>query len=297
MPYIQIIRSLYIGEGVDKCRDMKKFTEQQTRDFYNSDDVIYRSFWDKGGNCHWGYFSNDDISFLQSMTELNKRMLHLSHIGAKSNVLDLGCGNGVNSFFISKNFSCKVTGIDLSETRIKNAHDTLAQSDNAIKKKIRFFQGSATTLPFKDKSFSHVWSQATMYHVHNKQKALKELARVLKKGGIFIFDDLIKPNKTVSRDAQKFVYDRLLFKTDYDLVSYQQELHKLGFRMLYAEDLSRHLAMSYKKLALILQDKIRRGLNKAFHQEYKKLITAYRKTRGLTEKGDIGWALFVCKKV
>lgn len=276
---------------------MKKFTEKQTRDFYNSDDMIYRSFWDKEGNCHWGYFPDEKISFLQSMTELNKKMLGLSVITEKSNVLDLGCGNGNNSFFINKETKSKITGIDLSDTRIENAKKVLAQKSNEVKNKIKFLQGSATKLPFEDKTFSTVWSQATIYHVHNKKKALKEIARILKKDGIFIFDDLIKPNKNISNEAKKLVYERLLFNTDFDFVSYQQELKKLGFRVIYAEDMSWHYAMSYWKLADVAEEKIRKGENKQFHEAYKKLIFAYRETWKIMEKGDVGWAMFVCKKL
>lgn len=174
---------------------MKKFTEKQTRDFYNSDDMIYRSLWDKQGNCHWGYFPNEEVSFLQSMTELNKKMLRLSGITEKSNVLDLGCGNGNNSFFINEQTGARITGVDLSDTRIENAKKVLSRKSDEIKSKIKFLQGTAIKLSFKDKTFSTIWSQATIYHIHDKQKALKEVTRILKKGGIFIFDDLIKPNK------------------------------------------------------------------------------------------------------
>lgn len=276
---------------------MKKFTEQETRDFYNHDDIIYRSLWDKEGNCHWGYFPNERTSFLEAMTLLNKKMIKKSLINSKSNVLDMGCGNGNNSFFINKETGAKVTGIDLSDTRIENANSVLKKSSTEVKKKLKFVQGSAIKLPFKDKSFSHVWSQATIYHVHDKQKALKEIARVIKKDGIFIFDDLIKPNKIISKEGQKLVYERLKFNTNFNLVSYQDELQKLGFRMLYARDLSWHYAMSYKKLADLAEKMIKEGKNKEFHPAYKKLINAYRKTWKIMEKGDIGWALFVCKKV
>ncbi|MEK7648620.1 MAG: methyltransferase domain-containing protein [Patescibacteria group bacterium] len=276
---------------------MKKFIEKQTRDFYNGDDMIYRSFWDQQGNCHWGYFPNVKISFLQSMTELNKKMLKLSGITEKSNVLDLGCGNGNNTYFINSKTGARVTGIDLSDTRIENAKKVLSRKSSKVKSNIKFHQGTAILLPFKDKTFSAVWSQATMYHVHDKAMALKEVARVLKKDGVFIFDDLIKPNKNISPQAKKLVYERLLFDTDFDFVSYQQELKNLRFRIMYAEDMSWHYAMSYKKLADIAEEKIKKGENKEFHEEYKKLIVAYRQTWKIMEKGDVGWALFICKKL
>lgn len=274
---------------------MKNFTEKQTRDFYNSEDVIYRSFWDKRGNLHWGYFYKK-LSFLEAMTELNKKMLKLSQIDNKSSVLDLGCGNGNNSFFINEKTGAKVTGLDLSDIRIENANKVLSTKNKWVKNKVKFFQGSATKLPFKEKTFSNVWSQATIYHVHDKKKLLKEVGRVLKKGGIFIFDDLIKPNKIVSKEAEELVYERLLFNTDFNFVSYQQELQKFGFRVIYAEDMSWHLGISYLKLADILQEKIKKGESEQFHETYKKLIFAYRKIWKIMENGDIGWAMFVCKK-
>lgn len=42
---------------------------------------------------------------------------------------------------------------------------------------------------------------------------------------------------------------------------------------------------------------IKQGKNKEFHEKYRKLIKAYRKTKTLVKQGDIGWALFICKKV
>ena len=33
-----------------------KFTEQDTENFYDAEDVLYRSFWDEEGSLHWGYF-------------------------------------------------------------------------------------------------------------------------------------------------------------------------------------------------------------------------------------------------
>ena len=276
---------------------MKKFTEEQTKKFYNTEDAVYRSFWDKDGNCHYGYFSSDNVAFDKAMVALNNKMLTFSTINNTSTVLDLGCGNGNNSFFIHERKHAKVTGIDLSDIRIRNAMEVLITKCKSTKNKMAFFQSSAERLKFKANSFSHVWSQACIYHIHNKIKAFKEVYRVIKKGGIFILDDLIKPNRTISCQAEKLIYERLLFNTKYNLVLYQQALEKIGFRILYAEDMSRHYALSYWKLADILEGKIQRKEERQYHAIYKKLIYAYRKTWKFMEKGEIGWALFVCRKV
>lgn len=275
---------------------MKTFNEQQTRQYYNEDDELYRSFWDRNGNCHWGFFKNDKESFGKAMMETNRRMLKLSGIQNTSKVLELGCGNGSNAFFVHNKTKAHIAGIDLSDTRIQKAQLKLSKMSKVAQGSMSFIQGTATNLPFKNQSFSHVWTQATIYHIHDKQKALEEIARVLKSGGILILDDLIKPNKKISKVAEKVVYERLLFNTDYDLVSYQQALKNLGFRILYAEDLSRHYGLSYIKLAGILQQKINKGENKNFHKRYKDLVHAYRKTWDVMNEGSIGWAMIMAIK-
>ena len=72
-----------------------------------------------------------------------------------------------------------------------NANKKL-KGDSAVSSLVKFKKASATDLPFDKEEFTHLWSQATIYHVHDKDKALSEVYRVLKKGGIFVFDDLTK---------------------------------------------------------------------------------------------------------
>jgi ubiquinone/menaquinone biosynthesis C-methylase UbiE len=274
-----------------------KFTEAQTRAFYNHDDESYRTYWGEDGNCHWGYFPDTQTSFDQSMLELNKKMLGLIDVDAQSHVLDVGCGNGINSFYVHHATGAQVTGIDLSDTRIKHAQEAVLAASPQIQKKISFKRTSATDLPFEDKTFTHVWSQAAIYHVHRKRKALSEISRVLKPGGSFVFDDLIRPNKEFNADVEKYVFERLLFRTNYDIVSYQQELQRHDFRVLLAEDLSKHYALSYTKVAEILEERIKDMQYVHFHNKYRELLTAFTKTSDAAVKGDVGWALFLCEKI
>ena len=91
---------------------------------------------------------------------------------------------------------------------------------------------SATDLPFDGGSFSHVWSQATICHAREMQKALQEACRVLAPGGYLVFDALRRPREDISDDARRFVYDRLIFDTGYSLADYQDALQGTGFRVL-----------------------------------------------------------------
>ena len=100
--------------------------------------------------------------------------------------------------WLSRTRECNVVGIDLSGVRISNAAQALESAPAPMRGRVRFEKASATALPFEEGAFSHVWSQATIYHIPDKWSALREAHRVLAEGGLFVFDDLIKPKPWTS---------------------------------------------------------------------------------------------------
>ena len=269
-----------------------RFSERDTERFYDAEDALYRSFWDMEGSLHWGLFdetTGDD--FLKACVNLNRMMALEARIDDGSHVLDLGCGNGNSSIWLSQEWGCRVTGIDLSGVRINNARADLSARPESIRERVRFEKCSATDLPFEDGFFSHVWSQAAIYHVPDKKTTLEEAYRVLKPGGLMVFDDLIKPKPDISADAQRYVYDRLLFDTDYSFQGYQEALEKTGFQVEAARDLSSHLRRSYQHLRMMASQK--KDLNP---EALEPLAAAYTQMAAAIEADDLGWAFYVGRK-
>ena len=269
-----------------------RFTEQETERYYDSEDAIYRSFWDEDGSVHWGVFDESTgKDFLKACANLNDIMVEKGKINSSARVLDLGCGNGTTAIWLSRSLNCHVTGIDLSGVRVQNAKDSKARLDQAAQGRLVFEKASATDLPFEDESFTHLWSQAVIYHVPDKHTVLAEAYRVLKKGGIMVFDDLTKPKPEISADAQKYVYDRLLYDTPFSFHSYQDALKAKGFEILEAHDLSANLKQSYLRLA------DRTPKSQAEQAEHYAMLTnAYRETARAVDNQEVGWGLFICQK-
>ena len=269
-----------------------QFTEQETESYYDSEDAIYRSFWDEDGSVHWGVFNEKTgQDFLKACANLNDIMVEKGRISSSARVLDLGCGNGTTAIWLSTSQDCHVTGVDLSGVRVQNALSTKAGLDAQIQERLEFQKASATELPFEEGTFTHLWSQAVIYHVPDKFAALSESYRVLEKGGIMVFDDLIKPQPNISADGQKYVYDRLLYDTPFSFSSYQEALKAQGFSSLEAVDLSSHLKNSYLRLA----DRTPKSAGE--HAEhYEMLSKAYRETARAVDNQEVGWGLFICQK-
>ncbi len=205
--------------------------------------------------------------------------------------LDLGCGNGTTAIWLSGNHNCHVTGVDLSGVRVQNAKDKMSVLDESDQAKLAFEKALATELPFEEGTFSHLWLQAVIYHVPDKEAALSEAYRVLEPGGIMVFDDLIKPQPNIGAAAKEFVYDRRLFDTPYSFETYQEALKEKGFKILEAHDLSSHLKNSYLRLA----ERTPKA-DQEHAEHYESLSNAYQETAKAVDKQELGWGLFVCQK-
>lgn len=276
-----------------------RFSEQETEEYYDAEDVIYRSVWDADGSVHWGVFdavSDRDRSirdqFLAAGIRLNELMVEYGKIDEHSKVLDIGCGNGNAAVWLTRNSGAHVTGIDLSGVRVANAVESLSKVPE-LAGKLAFEKASATELPFDEATFTHVWSQATIYHVPDKVTVLQEAYRVLRPGGVMIFDDLTKPRSDISESGRKFVYDRLLFDTDFSFYSYMDALRDTGFKVLQARDLSSHLAQSYTYLSRLAS--IAEG-PEGYQDRFDYLADAYMKTVEAINNDELGWAQYLCVK-
>jgi len=131
----------------------------------------------------------------------------LGPISQGETVLDVGCGAGVDAIFAAKMVGSTgaVSGIDLVPEMLARARENARLAGVA---NITFIESSAEKLPFPDKSFDVVISNGVFNLVVDKQKALKEVSRVLKPGGRLMLADQVLvgkvPQNTESRVASWF---------------------------------------------------------------------------------------------
>lgn len=96
-------------------------------------------------------------------------------------VLDNGCGMGYGADYLSK-FALSVTGVDISEDAVNYAIKTYRHPN------LTFRQMNSTELKFKNESFDMAVSFEIIEHLspYECNKYLKEIKRVVKKGGIIL---------------------------------------------------------------------------------------------------------------
>ena len=104
------------------------------------------------------------------------------HVEPNSRVLDVGCGSGwATRLLADYAFDGRVTGIDISDEMVE-----LARESSASYKNVDFEVASAEKLPFETNEFTHAFSMESLYYYRNIPKALAEIHRVMKSGGLFV---------------------------------------------------------------------------------------------------------------
>src|SRR3989440_6446747 len=104
------------------------------------------------------------------------------NVGSNARVLDVGCGSGwATRLLAGSAINGRVTGIDISDEMIRVAREASQSQTN-----VDFEIASAEQLPFDTDEFTHAFSMESLYYYRNIPKALSEIHRVLKNGGLFV---------------------------------------------------------------------------------------------------------------
>ncbi len=99
---------------------------------------------------------------------------------AAAEILDAGCGTGGFIRFLARERPAwQVTGVDASDLACGLARE---------RTKASIVQANLERLPFADGSFDAVVTADVLYHVEDDRQALREIRRVLRPGGIVVYN-------------------------------------------------------------------------------------------------------------
>jgi len=105
-------------------------------------------------------------------------------------VLEVGCGRGVGTEIIFERFGAlEVHAFDLDPDMIQRARRRLRRYPP---ERLRLFVGDAAAIEAADESYDAVVDFGIIHHVPGWQRAIKEVSRVLRPGGLFLFEEVTR---------------------------------------------------------------------------------------------------------
>ena len=264
---------------------------ETARNYYNSDDAdaFYSTIWG-GEDIHIGlYESEEDSIFDASRRTVERIASRLRDPSEETRVLDIGSGYGGAARFLARSHGCRVSALNLSD--VENETARRLNKEQGLDGKIEVVDGSFQEIRQPDESFDAVWSQDALLHSGNREQVVKEVARVLKPEGQFVFTDPMQADDCPEGLLQP-ILDRIHLEDLGAPAFYRAAAEKAGLCEVGFDDLTQHLVTHY---ARVLEETEKRGddLLEVVSPEY-----IERMKKGLRhwieggEKGYLTWGVF-----
>jgi ubiquinone/menaquinone biosynthesis C-methylase UbiE len=175
--------------------------------------------------------------------DLNRHKLMAKQLVAKipanGKVLEIAPGPGYFCMELAKLGNFQITGLDISKSFVEIARRNAARAVL----KIDFREGNASGMPFADETFDFTFCQAAFKNFSEPVKAISEMYRVLKPGGLAVIADLRRdaPQDEIKREVQgmnlgllnaflvKWTFDHMLLKSAYSVEEMKAMVAKTPF--------------------------------------------------------------------
>ncbi|NJK49928.1 methyltransferase domain-containing protein [Candidatus Gracilibacteria bacterium] len=164
---------------------MNSILYQQIQQFYDASSGLWEQIW--GEHMHHGYYGRAGtykIDRRQAQIDIIEELLDWGKVQSAKNIIDIGCGIGGATLYLSQKFNAMATGITLSPIQAARARERARELN--LEDKAHFEVADALNIPFKDNNFDLVWSLESGEHMPDKTKFVQECYRVLKPGGTLI---------------------------------------------------------------------------------------------------------------
>ena len=148
-------------------------------------------------------------------------------IPAHGSVLEIAPGPGYFCIELAKLGNFQIAGLDISKSFVKIARKNADEAGLNID----FREGNASAMPFKERTFDFTFCQAAFKNFSEPVKAISEMYRVLKPGGISVIADMRRDASAVDIEKEvngmgldplnrffvKWTFDHMLLKSAYSI--------------------------------------------------------------------------------
>jgi ubiquinone/menaquinone biosynthesis C-methylase UbiE len=162
------------SDNTNKILDKEEHFHDQWADSINVDDVIVDEFFEAST-------SPENRIIIEKLGDLKGRK-----------ILELGCGAGEGSVYFAKK-GAEVTSVDISKGMLEVVQKVAAKHNVTLTTK----QSYSDNIDFPNDTFDIVYAANLLHHV-DIVSTLKEVSRVLKKGGLFVSWDPVAHNPAIN---------------------------------------------------------------------------------------------------
>lgn len=213
-----------------------------TGQFYKSMNHALYKMNDEYTMLHYPLFGNEKEDFLTAQENLTRHCISFIGPLEGKKVLEIGCGNGVQTKFIATNYNPElITGIDMNRSNISIANREKSRRGLT---NVHFLVDDAQNMKkINDNYFDVVINIESAFHYPDKQAFIHEIKRVLSPGGSFIIADILS---TVNPDRnRRITWKKRMKLLHWTLDQYNEGIRNAGLEVLAFENITRSVIKGF----------------------------------------------------
>ncbi len=159
----------------------------------------------------------------------------LPNVPSHPNILDIGCGPGMQTIELAKMIDGKIVALDIHQPFL----DYILQNaeKEGVSEKIETINQSMLSMEFEKERFDILWAESSIF-IMTFEKALREWQKFLKKGGYFAVSELVWPLEDPPEEMIAFLKEYPTIQTHDENL---RVIEKIGYKninsfLLPAED-------------------------------------------------------------
>ncbi|NBQ86023.1 MAG: methyltransferase domain-containing protein [Betaproteobacteria bacterium] len=216
------------------------------------------------------------------------RLMAEAAVTADDHVLDVCSGMGGPARYLAWKRGCRVTGLDLTASRVQGATELTAAA--GLSQQVRFVQGNALQMPLPDAAFTLAIAQEAFAHIPDKPQLMRECARVLRPGGRLVFSDILRRTALPDDDARR-LYEGMRFSEIASADDYRRWLADAGLRVVRVLDLSDEWTRILRERHAMYRSLEAQTVARLGVEHFERYDRAYAHFVGLYQTGVLGGAL------
>jgi sarcosine/dimethylglycine N-methyltransferase len=257
---------------------------------------------DGGLHVHYGLFQPGSESTTEATHATVALMVRLLQtvggvtLTPHTRILDLGAGLGGPMHQVVASSGCQAVCLNLCEKQNETNQQQVARL--GLDAQITVLQGDMRELPSDwAETFDVVWSQDAFLHNEEKGQILKEAYKVLKRGAILVFSDIMAADNCSQLNVRSFQQRNHVTELGSPGI-YTTLLQQAQFGVLVYHDLSSYMPENFIRMARSIEVNERKleeaGISAKYMQDYRESLKNSVKE---AEDGSLRWGIFVCKKL
>ena len=256
-------------------------------------EALYAILWGEK-DIHTGIYDAPDQSIVKAAKETRLAMTRkVPAIKKNKKILDIGSGYGTTARWLVEKFGCRVDCLDPDQA--KNDRNHKLNKAAGLEDKITVVEGVLEKLPFTFESFDLVWSMDALLYSDNKSKVFREVARVLKPGGRFIFTVPMQ-----SDDCPDQALEELLAHTHLESLGsvtlYKRLARRSDLETVLIKQRPKQLIRHYTKILEAFQKQEEKLIKKSTKATYQETVKGLQQWINAGKKNYLTWGILQFQK-